>query len=115
MFTNNELTNIQRTVETLDNWDSIKWKPDENGSMLFSITPNGFDYDGTLEIVANDMNEFQSKVRDAYEAFDPDYETSLWIGEDGHGSNGAPYHIRDILEEMEKLDVAYHDLAVAFG
>lgn len=29
-----------------------------------------------------------------------DYETSLWIGKDGHGANGAPYHIKDILEEM---------------
>ena len=32
--------------------------------------------------------------------FDVDYETSIWIGEDGHGRNGAPYHIKDILDEM---------------
>lgn len=42
-----------------------------------------------------------------YDNYDPDFETSRWIGEDGHGINGAPYHIKNILENMEKIE---HDL-----
>ena len=37
-----------------------------------------------------------------YEDFDPDYEAYLWIGDDGHGRNGAPYHIKDIVSDMEE-------------
>ena len=33
--------------------------------------------------------------------FDVDAEAALWIGDDGHGKNGAPYHIKDIVEDME--------------
>lgn len=34
-----------------------------------------------------------------WEDFDIDEETALWIGEDGHGKNGAPYRISDILKD----------------
>ena len=44
------------------------------------------------------------KVRDCYEEYDPDYETYLWKSSDGHGINGAPYHIRDILAEHDLID-----------
>lgn len=39
-----------------------------------------------------------------YESYDPDEETALWIGEDGHGKRGAPYYLRDILETMEECE-----------
>lgn len=46
--------------------------------------------------------------------FDVDYETSIWIGEDGHGKNGAPYHIKDILDEMysakEQIAILLYEL-----
>lgn len=46
--------------------------------------------------------------------FDVDYETSLWIGKDGHGANGAPYHIKDILEEMylakEQISILLYEI-----
>ena len=48
------------------------------------------------------------------DGFDPDYEASLWIGPDGHGANGAPYHIRDILDDMDAVQSAYNELADAF-
>lgn len=36
-----------------------------------------------------------------YDSYDPDEEASLWIGSDGHGKNGAPYHLKDLLQDME--------------
>ena len=49
------------------------------------------------------------------DSFDADYEASLWIGDDGHGKNGAPYHIKDIIADMEwwrdQIDKLYDRLA----
>lgn len=42
-------------------------------------------------------------LREVHDNFDIDYETYIWIGEDGHGKNSAPYHISDILETMKDV------------
>lgn len=42
-------------------------------------------------------------LREIHDNFDIDYQTSIWIGEDGHGKNGAPYHISDIFESMKDV------------
>ena len=48
-----------------------------------------------------------------YEDFDPDYEAYLWIGDDGHGRNGAPYHIKDIVSDMEEAEEQIYELLQA--
>ena len=45
------------------------------------------------------LQSFVIQIENYLKNFDVDYETSIWIGEDGHGKNGAPYHIKDILDE----------------
>ena len=60
------------------------------------------------------FNAFAKEVVALADGFDPDYETSLWLGPDGHGANGAPYHIRDILDDMDAVQSAYNELADAF-
>ena len=52
----------------------------------------------------NDTGSLISEIEDYYEGFDPDYEAYLWIGTDGHGRNGAPYHIKDIVSDMEDAE-----------
>jgi len=42
--------------------------------------------------------------KNSTKASDPDYETDLGIGKDGHGKNGAPYHIKDIVTDMEEAE-----------
>ena len=45
----------------------------------------------SLEIEdVRDFDDLCKKVQESYEGFDPDYETFLWIGPNGHGTNGAP-------------------------
>lgn len=48
-----------------------------------------------------------------FKDFDPDYEASLWIGDDGHGKCGAPYHIKDIVADMEDAEVRIYELLKA--
>ena len=50
----------------------------------------------------NNLDYFLMNILSCYQDFDVSYETSLWIGSDGHGKNGAPYEIKDIYEDMEE-------------
>lgn len=67
------------------------------------------EYDFNKYVGDNDFNfcitvyedaSFVEALREYIESYDPDYEAYLWIGEDGHGKNGAPYHIKDIVDNM---------------
>ena len=62
----------------------------------------------------DDEEEIREKLNELYENFDVDYETYIWIGEDGHGKNGAPYHIQDILNDMEIVEKKLGELYEEF-
>lgn len=64
----------------------------------------GQDFFFTVSMKGNDTGSLISEIEDYYEGFDPDYEAYLWIGTDGHGRNGAPYHIKDIVCDMEDAE-----------
>lgn len=55
-----------------------------------------------LELVFQNPGSISSNLKDYIENYDVDYEAYLWIGEDGHGQNGAPYHIKDIVDQQER-------------
>lgn len=48
------------------------------------------------------------------EDFDPETEAYGWLGSDGHGINGAPYHMADVLEDMVDAKQMIYDLSDAF-
>lgn len=80
-------------------------KDGETRQFEFSqYTKMGQDFNFYAEIKDGDPDTFIKSVREYYEWFDPDAEAYLWIGEDGHGRNGAPYHIRDIVADMEDAE-----------
>ena len=58
----------------------------------------------------DDFDSFLHELEQYYESFDPDYEASLWIGSDGHGKYGAPYHIKDIVNDMEEAEKMIENL-----
>lgn len=100
-------TAIHETAEKAE-WD---WEDLEDGnSVLLTWEDEAYEMDATRGIP-----ELWGELDDFYESYDPDYETYLWIGEDGHGKNGAPYHIKDILEAKERIDGAYERLRDEFG
>lgn len=49
----------------------------------------------------NDFAQLVNELYDYWDDYDPDEEVSLWIGDDGHGTNGAPYHVTDLVEDMQ--------------
>ena len=64
---------------------------------------------------ADNLADLAEIIYDEYDSFDVDYETSLWIGDDGHGKNGAPHHIRDILDDFQKYEDDLWKLYVAIS
>ena len=47
----------------------------------------------------NDTDSLLQEIEEYYEGFDLDYEACLWIGK-----NGAPYRIKDIVNDMEQAE-----------
>lgn len=58
--------------------------------------------------------ELRSKLIDYYDSFDVDYETYIWLGDDGHGKNGAPYRMIDLWNDMNDFHKKIWKLAMAF-
>ena len=67
-------------------------------------TPYGQDFGFSVEMKDNDTDGLLQEIGAYYEDFDPDYEAYLWVGTDGHGKIGAPYHIKDIVSDMEQAE-----------
>ena len=48
-----------------------------------------------------------------WENFDVSYETYIWLDENGHGKNGAPYDMKDLYEDTQACADMIHDLWLA--
>ena len=81
---------------------------------LRQIYSYGQDFNFSVELEDDDMEAFIDNIHEYYENFDVDEEAYIWIGSDGHGKNGAPYHIADIVKDMEEAEVMMADLYEAF-
>lgn len=71
----------------------------------FSLYTN-FGQDFSFEATMKDNNIYTliQEVNDYYEGYDPDEEAMLWVGPDGHGKNGAPYRLTDVVKDMEQCE-----------
>jgi hypothetical protein len=47
---------------------------------------------------------------DFHDDYDPDEEALLWLGPDGHGMNGAPYRMTDVVKDMEQCETFIGEL-----
>lgn len=97
---------ITEKMEELD-WDvHIREEKDNHISIsLGTYSPEGQDF--WVEIYPDEnlcdfcVSDLCKEVYDRYESYDVNEETSLWIGDDGHGKNGAPYEVIDIYNDMK--------------
>lgn len=110
MFQLQELDLIKAAVDKLDHWEIAMPSETDNDELQFDLTPSVSFYDAKIIVSVTSFNAFAKEVVALADGFDPDYETSLWLGPDGHGA----YHIRDILDDMDAVQSAYNELADAF-
>lgn len=110
---------LKQRIEEIANdndWSvSFGEQRDETYAEFESYTDAGQDLIVTIWIDNKDesMSDVSAKLRDYAFNYDPDEEASKWIGENGHGMNGAPYHLSDILADMEDAKQMIYDLSDA--
>lgn len=92
---------------------SVNVEDKNESNFLFEFqcnTKHGQDFNFYAEMSDEKIDTLISGIRQYFKDFDSDYEASLWIGDDGHGKCGAPYHIKDIVSDMEDAEVRIYEL-----
>lgn len=86
----------------------VKTDTDKPNLVVFDFqqyTPHGQDFSFSVEMKGNDTDSLLQEIEEYYEGFDPDNESCLWIGK-----NGAPYRIKDIVNDMEQAEAMIEKL-----
>lgn len=60
------------------------------------------DFGFYIECETGDANELINVVENYYDNYDPYEEAAIWLGPDGHGKNGAPDDLKDLIGDMEE-------------
>lgn len=103
------------SIAEINGW-SVSTDCSKNKCMQFEFsqfTPAGQDFNFSAELTNHDCQTLIEDIKGYYEGFDPDMEACLWIGENGHGKNGAPYHIKDIVDDMSAAEDMVYQLYLA--
>ena len=80
----------------------LGWQVDvDESDITFSrYTTAGQDFSFSV----NKSKDIADEVLDYYEGYDPSAEAILWCDSSGHGKKGAPYHLKDIIADMEEAE-----------
>lgn len=73
-------------------------------------TSAGQDFSFCISTKSGAKRDFLEEMKDYIDDYDPDYEATLWTDEWGHGKNGAPYRLADIIADMEECKHNMQDL-----
>lgn len=95
---------------------SVNVDDKDKSNILFEFqhyTKYGQDFNFNAGISDEEIETLIADIKQYFTDFDPDYEASLWIGDDGHGKCGAPYHIKDIVADMEDTEARIYELLKA--
>lgn len=93
---------------------TVTWNKNNDGTkfvMFRHYSPAGQDFNVELEYKI--LGEIKDKLREYYDSYDPSYEASLWLDDNGHGKNGAPYEMIDVYNDMKACEEMIDKLACA--
>lgn len=96
----------QDLMKVIEEIEELGWNAtieDDNQISLQIFSPSGHDFNISIE-TEGDVDTFIENIYNCYENFDVSYETYLWLDEEGHGKNGAPYDMRDLYNDMEACE-----------
>ena len=82
--------------------ESLGWRVmiSESDIELSQYSPAGQDFSFSIDKNSNYLHQ----VYDYYNSYDPSAETMLWVDSEGHGKNGAPYNLEDVLNDMKAVE-----------
>lgn len=98
---------IDRIVEIAESQGfsvDIDIKGDSVEFTFSQFTDFGQDFSFWVTMKDYDIYTLIKELDDYYEGYDPDAEAMLWIDSDGHGKNGAPYRLTDVVKDMEQCE-----------
>lgn len=109
-FEDNPLLNYVEKMRSLFERENFVLTYDkESMTYTFSkVSPAGQDFSFEVDIGC-DIEDFLDIVDNCYQNFDVSYETYLWLDNTGHGKNGAPYELEDILEDIKACEQYIND------
>lgn len=102
------MTEIERLITKIND---LGWDVDIEGGneyRLSKYSPYGQDFSITIE--GGSSTELIDEIYEAYLDFDVSAEAYLWLDDTGHGRNGAPYEMKDVLADMEACEQMIIDL-----
>lgn len=83
----------------------------DNFSYEFSkYSSAGQDFSFEAKMEDNNVYALLNNIKDYYDDYDCSYETYLWLDNTGHGTNGAPYDMKEVYEDMEACEEMILDL-----
>lgn len=84
---------------------ALGWSVEEEEEGMYRLgkySPYGQDF--SILVEGETVQELVEAVYDVYENFDVSEETYLWLDHTGHGKNGAPHEMKDVLADMEACE-----------
>lgn len=106
MNKNNIIDKITECAES-NGWNVSIDTKQENGIVVFEFskyTPTGQDFSFSATMKDNSLDSLGDDIEEYFEHFDVDSEAYLWLDDNGHGKNGAPYRMKDVLADMEAAE-----------
>lgn len=104
---------IDRIIEIAESqWFSVNYET-TGSTVEFTFSQyTDFGQDFSFEATMKEYNIYTliEEVNDYYEGYDPDEQAMLWVGPDGHGKNGAPYRLTDVVKDMEQCEQMVNNL-----
>ena len=107
---------IDRITDTAeeDGWSvHIDEHEDRENVIEFTFgkyTDCGQDFSFSVDMRDGDIDTLIESIDAYHECYDPDEEAMLWLGPDGHGKNGAPYRMTDVVKDMEQCETFIGEL-----
>ena len=100
----------EKQIEKIEELGFFVHRDDDDGMYRFSKGSSaGQDFFFEVE-PGEDLFDLSENVYRYYESYDVSEETALWIDSTGHGKNGAPYDIEDIVADMKECEQFILDL-----
>lgn len=85
-------------------------KETESQYRLGKYSPAGQDFSVIVDVEGDYSEDVIGGIYEAYENYDVSYEAYLWLDDTGHGRNGAPYEMEDVLSDMKDCEQMVLDL-----
>ena len=84
------------------------------GIEFYKMSSQGRDFGFEITMESGmDEHDVAMLIDDYFESFDVSYETYIWLDNEGHGKNGAPYDMLDCYNDTKQCEKFIEELSEA--